>query len=95
MDSANAGTDLDVEYPGGGRPDQAPVPLPAGTWRIRAVYAEADGHTWAGLVHLLPTSHKTASRGSGRQSSSAGDVRSTLLGEASDGKRVVSAWWWR
>jgi len=56
MDSANAGTDLGVEYPGGGLPDQAPVPLPAGTWRVRAVYAEADGHTWVGLVHLLPTS---------------------------------------
>ncbi|HUZ56904.1 MAG TPA: Imm21 family immunity protein [Streptosporangiaceae bacterium] len=56
MDSANAGTDLDVEYPGDGLPDQAPVLLPAGTWRVRAVYAEPGRHTWAGLVHLLPTS---------------------------------------
>jgi hypothetical protein len=55
MDSANAGTDLGVGYPGGGRPDHAPVPLPAGNWRVRAVYAE-DGHTWVGLVYLLPTS---------------------------------------
>ena len=28
MDSANAGTDLGVQYPGGGLPDQAAVPLP-------------------------------------------------------------------
>ena len=56
MDSANAGTELGVEYPGGGLPGQAPVPLPAGTWRVRAVHTEADGHTWVGLVQLLPTS---------------------------------------
>jgi hypothetical protein len=55
MDSANAGTELGVEYPGG-LPGQAPVPLAAGTWSVRAVYTEADGHTWVGLVQLLPTS---------------------------------------
>jgi hypothetical protein len=54
MDSANAGTDLGVEYPGGGLPDQAPVPLPAGSWTVRAVHTEVDGYTWVGLVHLLP-----------------------------------------
>lgn len=36
MDSAEAGPELDIEYPGGGMPDQAPVPLPAGRWRVRA-----------------------------------------------------------
>lgn len=36
MDSVEAGTDLGVEYPGGGEPDQAPVRLPAGRWRVRA-----------------------------------------------------------
>jgi Immunity protein 21 len=45
MDSANAGTDLGAGYPGGGLPDRALVPLPAATWRVRAVYAEADEHT--------------------------------------------------
>lgn len=55
MDSASAGAELGVEYPGGGLPDQAPVPLPAGTWRVRAVHVEVDGYTWADLVHLLPT----------------------------------------
>lgn len=28
MDSAEAGSELDIEYPGGGMPDQAPVSLP-------------------------------------------------------------------
>ncbi|MEU7374774.1 Imm21 family immunity protein [Streptomyces albidoflavus] len=36
MDSVEAGADLGVEYPDGGEPDQAPVPLPAGRWRVRA-----------------------------------------------------------
>ncbi|MER7107896.1 Imm21 family immunity protein [Streptomyces sp. NPDC000229] len=53
MDSVSAGTDLDVTYPGGGLPEQAPVPLPAGTWRVRAVHTKADEHTWVGLVQLL------------------------------------------
>lgn len=55
MDSANAGTDLVTGYPDGALPDQAPVPLPAGTWRIRAVQTRAHG-PWTGLVHLLPIS---------------------------------------
>ena len=54
MDSANAGTDLGVEYPGGGQPEQAPVPLPSSNWRVRAIHTEVNGYTWVGLVHLLP-----------------------------------------
>jgi hypothetical protein len=54
MDSVTAGAELGIEYPGGGLPEQAPVPLPAGTWRIRAVHAEADDGTQVVLVHLLP-----------------------------------------
>ena len=54
MDSAAAGSDLGVEYPGGGLPEQAPVPLPAGTWKIRAVHTSADQDPWVGLVHLRP-----------------------------------------
>ncbi|MET9570639.1 Imm21 family immunity protein [Streptomyces virginiae] len=54
MDSAEAGSDLNVEYPGGGIPSQAPVPLPAGRWRVRAVHVEADEENWPGLVQLLP-----------------------------------------
>ncbi|MFD9082919.1 Imm21 family immunity protein [Streptomyces erythrochromogenes] len=54
MDSGEAGAELDVEYPYGGMPAQAPVPLPAGRWRVRAVHTEADEENWVGLVQLLP-----------------------------------------
>ncbi|MEV0695466.1 Imm21 family immunity protein [Streptomyces sp. NPDC050388] len=54
MDSVEAGTELGVEYPGGGRPARAPVPLPAGRWRVRAVHTKTDEGPWVGLVHLLP-----------------------------------------
>ncbi|MFB7468790.1 Imm21 family immunity protein [Streptomyces sp. NPDC056224] len=54
MDSAEAGAGLDVEYPGGGLPAQAPVPLPAGHWRVRAVHTKVDEDNWVGLVQLLP-----------------------------------------
>jgi hypothetical protein len=55
MDSAEAGSDLPIEYPGGGMPEQAPVPLPAGRWRGRASHTWADQADWVGLVQLLPT----------------------------------------
>jgi hypothetical protein len=55
MDSAEAGSDLAVEYPGGGMPEQAPVPLPVGRWRVRASHTWADQADWVGLVQLLPT----------------------------------------
>lgn len=54
MDSAEAGSDLGIEYPGGGLPAEAPVPLPAGRWRVRAMQTEVDEETWVGLVQLLP-----------------------------------------
>lgn len=54
MDSAEAGADLDIEYPGGGIPDQASVPLPAGRWKVRATHTKANEETWVGLVQLLP-----------------------------------------
>lgn len=54
MDSAEAGSELGVEYPGGGMPAEAPVPLPAGHWRVRATQAEVDEENWVGLVQLLP-----------------------------------------
>ncbi|MBK6014572.1 Imm21 family immunity protein [Streptomyces sp. MBT53] len=54
MDSAEAGGELGVEYPGGGSPAQAPVPLPAGRWRVRAVHLDADEENRVGLVQLLP-----------------------------------------
>ncbi|MEQ8142692.1 Imm21 family immunity protein [Streptomyces sp. OP7] len=34
MDSAEAGSDLDQEYPAGGTPSYAPLPIPPGTWRV-------------------------------------------------------------
>ncbi|WP_405594387.1 immunity 21 family protein [Streptomyces sp. NBC_01410] len=54
MDSAEAGAELNVEYPGGGMPAQAPVPLPAGRWRVRAFHTEADEENWVGLVQIVP-----------------------------------------
>jgi len=55
MDSVTAGADLAVEYPGGGLPDQAPVVLPAASWKVRAVHTKADECTSVGLVQLLLT----------------------------------------
>ncbi|MFI9269394.1 Imm21 family immunity protein [Kitasatospora sp. NPDC052896] len=54
MDSVTPGAELDVEYPAGGLPEQAPIPLPAGRWRVRAVHAQTDARTCVGLVQLLP-----------------------------------------
>ncbi len=54
MDAAEAGADLGVEYPsGGGQPDQAPVGLPAGQWKVRAFHGTGD-YPWVGVVQLLP-----------------------------------------
>ncbi|MFI0516089.1 Imm21 family immunity protein [Streptomyces sp. WSLK1-5] len=55
MDSAEAGSELGIEYPGGGMPAQAPVPLPAGRWTVRATHTKADEENWVGLVQILPT----------------------------------------
>ncbi|WP_101392054.1 Imm21 family immunity protein [Streptomyces sp. TLI_146] len=54
MDSAEAGSALGVEYPDGGMPAEASVPLPAGRWRVRAAQAKVDEGNWVGLVQLLP-----------------------------------------
>lgn len=53
MDSAEAGTDLGVEYPsGGGEPDQAAVDVPAGRWAVRAFHSTGE-YPWVGVVQLL------------------------------------------
>ncbi|MEU4029111.1 immunity 21 family protein [Streptomyces anulatus] len=54
MDSAEAGSALDTEYPGGGKPSQASVALPAGRWRVRATHTKADEENGVGLVQMLP-----------------------------------------
>ncbi|MEU1119885.1 MULTISPECIES: Imm21 family immunity protein [unclassified Streptomyces] len=54
MDSAEAGSDLGVEYPDGGMPAEASVSLPAGRWRVRATQTKVDEENWVGLVQLLP-----------------------------------------
>ncbi|WP_328708078.1 Imm21 family immunity protein [Streptomyces mesophilus] len=55
MDSAEAGADLNVEYPnGGGLPARAHVPLPAGRWAVRATHAWDRDLASVGLVQLLP-----------------------------------------
>lgn len=53
MDSAEAGSDLGVEYPDGGMPAEASVPLPTGRWRVRATQTKVDEGNWVGLVQLL------------------------------------------
>lgn len=54
MDSAGAGDDLGTEYPGTNSvPEQAPIPIAAGRWRIRACHKSGDS-PWVGLVQLLP-----------------------------------------
>ena len=52
MDSTTPGAELNEEYPEGGRPEQAPVALPAGRWRVRAVHT-TGGFPWVGVVQLL------------------------------------------
>ncbi|WP_045697992.1 Imm21 family immunity protein [Streptomyces rubellomurinus] len=54
MDSVEAGEHLGVPYPdGSGEPDQAPVDLPAGRWRVRAFQKTGDS-PWISAVQLLP-----------------------------------------
>ncbi|GHF77646.1 hypothetical protein GCM10018790_64710 [Kitasatospora xanthocidica] len=54
MDSVEAGESLGTPYPdGGGEPDQAPVDLPAGRWRVRAFHRSGDS-PWVSVVQLLP-----------------------------------------
>ncbi|WP_055643923.1 Imm21 family immunity protein [Streptomyces venezuelae] len=54
MDSAEAGADLGVPYPGGTRmPEQADVLVPAGRWRIGAHQASGESAS-VGVVRLLP-----------------------------------------
>lgn len=53
MDSAEAGADLGVPYPGDTRmPEQADVPLPAGRWRVGA-HQTSGTSTQVGVVRLL------------------------------------------
>ncbi|MEU0008249.1 Imm21 family immunity protein [Streptomyces sp. NPDC006314] len=54
MDSAEAGSDLGIEYPDRGMPAEAPVSPPAGRWRVRATQTKVDEENWVGLVQLLP-----------------------------------------
>ncbi|MER5226408.1 Imm21 family immunity protein [Streptomyces flaveus] len=53
MDSITPGAELNEEYPDGGLPEQAPVALPAGRWRVRAVHTTGE-FPWVGVVQLLP-----------------------------------------
>ncbi|MCU8589118.1 immunity 21 family protein [Streptomyces sp. A13(2022)] len=64
MDSAEAGSDLGIEYPDGGMPAEASVPLPAGRWRVRAMQSKVDEGIWIGLVQLLPAESRTDSESS-------------------------------
>ncbi|MEV5781235.1 immunity 21 family protein [Streptomyces sp. NPDC052287] len=59
MDSAEAGSALDMDYPGGGMPTHAWVSLPAGRWRVRATHTKADEENSVGLVQILPLERDT------------------------------------
>lgn len=74
MDSAEAGSDLGVEYPGGGMPAEASVSLPAGRWRVRATQTKVDEENWVGLVQLLPAASCTDSPSGRMQSAAAPDA---------------------
>ncbi|GIM93211.1 hypothetical protein Ato02nite_050040 [Paractinoplanes toevensis] len=52
MDSVNAGSELGIPYPDGGKPDHALISIPAAVWRVRATYRWANENTWVGLVQL-------------------------------------------
>ncbi|MDA2804055.1 Imm21 family immunity protein [Nocardiopsis suaedae] len=54
MDAAVPGAELNEAYPDGGMPEQAPVSLQPGRWRVRAVRTWADPRTCVGLVQFLP-----------------------------------------
>ncbi|MFF4381712.1 Imm21 family immunity protein [Kitasatospora sp. NPDC001547] len=55
MDSAEAGRNLGMLYPdGSGEPEQVPVPLPAGRWRVRAFQKTGADSPWISVVQLLP-----------------------------------------
>ncbi|CAM5463712.1 hypothetical protein SSPIM334S_01407 [Streptomyces spiroverticillatus] len=51
MDAVASGSEVSASEPDF---EQAPVPVPAGRWRVRAVHTEVDAGTWVGLVQLLP-----------------------------------------
>ncbi|MET7540498.1 Imm21 family immunity protein [Streptomyces sp. NPDC005349] len=53
MVSTTAGAELNEEYPDGGRPEQAPVALPAGRWRVRAVHTTGE-FPWVGSSSCCP-----------------------------------------
>lgn len=54
MDSAEAGSELNTAQPESGYPTQAPFPLPAGPYTVRATHTEADDSNRVGLVQILP-----------------------------------------
>ncbi|GAA1683995.1 hypothetical protein GCM10009733_095560 [Nonomuraea maheshkhaliensis] len=55
MDSVTAGAEPGVQFPnGGGLPEQAPVPIGAGGWMVRAVRASPIEDTSVGVIQLLP-----------------------------------------
>ncbi|WP_042446944.1 Imm21 family immunity protein [Streptacidiphilus jiangxiensis] len=55
LDSVTAGADLSIEYPNGTDiPEQAPVSLPPGRWKVRAVYASPNEDTSVGVIQLQP-----------------------------------------
>ncbi|MFD6821988.1 Imm21 family immunity protein [Streptomyces sp. NPDC060085] len=53
MDSAEAGSDLGIEYPDGGMPAEGSVPLPVGRWKVRATQTWVGEENWVALVQLL------------------------------------------
>lgn len=59
MDSVVAGAELGVEYPAGGMPEQAEVPIEKGHFKVRAIHTDGES-TWVGLVQLVPETRPAA-----------------------------------
>jgi len=53
MDSVTAGAELGVEYPAGGKPEQAYVEIEKGRFTVRAIHTKGEA-AWVGLVRLIP-----------------------------------------
>lgn len=69
MDSAYAGAELGTADAFGDLPEQAPVPIPAGRWSVRATYDDRAPRTWVMVVRLDPVGadpgvHDTMARSS-------------------------------
>ncbi|MFI6302727.1 Imm21 family immunity protein [Amycolatopsis thailandensis] len=55
MDSVTAGEELGVEYPAGGKPEQAYAEIEKGRFVVLAIHTRGEA-AWVGLIRLIPES---------------------------------------